>query len=112
MSEYTQTNSGIIVPKQPKRKPTVTLVPCGYCPKQIMCESEPEGRPHVHKGKPMCRVCCVTKKGKLKNAIKANQSAAEQDVRDLEEAKREDERKRLLGISAESNSRTLKNLLE
>lgn len=109
MSKYRATGSGILIPE--RLRPTVTLLPCGYCPKQILVEQEPHGRPIIRNGKPMCRKCAILN-GRMGKMIRGRQREAEADVEAANEHKREQERQRLFGLSAVSNSKTLKNLAE
>lgn len=103
--EFSQTSSGIIVPKEKS-------IQCGHCPRAIFPSKEPKGQIFIKDGRPICAPCRVVKLGRFGDRIRADKGKALRDQEASKEAQRAAEARRIETLSAESNSRTLKNLAE
>lgn len=108
MFGFKKTSKGMFSPITPK--PTATALLCGFCPRIIMKEREPHRRYIFKKGKPMCVVCRITKKGRIGKAILRNKKEAIADLESAKEHKRKLENERIDQVAAESGKNFLKDL--
>jgi hypothetical protein len=77
--EYTQTESGIVVPT---KKPVG--VRCGYCPVIIFKQNESNGRLFMFRDLPICARCRILKGSKFANKIRIDKARYEKGIENKE----------------------------
>lgn len=93
MSNFSQTQSGIVVPKR-------KAIRCGYCPRHILREDEPTGKLKIVDGRPMCPTCRVVKLGRMGKEILRDGKFYKQDVAEAKKLADKREMERVQDIAA------------
>lgn len=89
---------------QPKRKQKP--VQCGFCPRLIYIQNEPDGVLYQASGKPICVVCRIVKRGKMGKAILADKKRYKKDFKERDKLLLANENKRVRELATKSNLET------
>jgi uncharacterized Zn finger protein (UPF0148 family) len=88
-----------------KTKKTILKKRCGYCPRVIFRDDEPDGEFRTLDGKIICPTCRVLKTSKLKKQIKADKKKYEAERKIQEEASSKKAKESVMDIAMASQDK-------
>lgn len=88
----------------------LTMVACGFCPRQIVKEHERDKQLFIKDGKPMCMVCRAVKLSTHRKEIESSRPAMVKDLKGMSKKFDKEEHERMIHVAAEAQAQVEKKL--